>query len=98
MNLGYSDPRFLQRTNTMDMPAHRELTIIVAATNAMGIGRCGALPWPSLKKEMAYFARVTKRSVPSSVSSCSYPQLASFLDLHELIIDVMPAARSRPNQ
>ncbi|KAF7532589.1 hypothetical protein G7054_g7798 [Neopestalotiopsis clavispora] len=27
----------------------------------MGIGRAGGLPWTGLKKEMAYFARVTKR-------------------------------------
>lgn len=40
------------------------LTLIVAATRANGIGKSGALPWPMLKKEMAYFARVTKR-VPS---------------------------------
>lgn len=37
------------------------LTIIVAATTKNGIGKNGALPWPMLKKEMAYFARVTKR-------------------------------------
>ncbi|TAQ87706.1 hypothetical protein B7494_g3950 [Chlorociboria aeruginascens] len=39
-----------------------ELTLIVAATNKMGIGRHGTLPWTGLKKEMAYFARVTKRA------------------------------------
>ncbi|KAK8042106.1 hypothetical protein PG993_006629 [Apiospora rasikravindrae] len=27
----------------------------------MGIGRAGTLPWTGLRKEMAYFARVTKR-------------------------------------
>ncbi|KAF2206861.1 hypothetical protein CERZMDRAFT_52255 [Cercospora zeae-maydis SCOH1-5] len=37
------------------------LTIIVAATTKNGIGRGGGLPWPMLKKDMAYFARVTKR-------------------------------------
>lgn len=37
------------------------LTLIVAATPRNGIGKDGALPWPMLKKEMAYFARVTKR-------------------------------------
>jgi dihydrofolate reductase len=44
-----------------------ELTLIVAATRNMGIGRAGTLPWTGLKKEMAYFARVTKRV--DSVSS-----------------------------
>lgn len=39
-------------------------TLIVAATVKNGIGKSGGLPWPMLKKEMAYFARVTKR-VPS---------------------------------
>ncbi|KKA28125.1 hypothetical protein TD95_000990 [Thielaviopsis punctulata] len=42
-----------------------ELTLIVAATKSMGIGAKGTLPWTGLKKEMAYFARVTKR-VPST--------------------------------
>ncbi|KAM3416164.1 hypothetical protein BST61_g7772 [Cercospora zeina] len=37
------------------------LTIIVAATTKNGIGRGGGLPWPMLQKDMAYFARVTKR-------------------------------------
>jgi dihydrofolate reductase len=39
-----------------------ELTLIVAATKNMGIGRGGTLPWTGLRKEMAYFARVTKRA------------------------------------
>ncbi|KAH8837247.1 hypothetical protein MCOR27_010191 [Pyricularia oryzae] len=38
-----------------------ELTLVLAATRDMGIGRGGTLPWTGLKKEMAYFARVTKR-------------------------------------
>ncbi|KAJ0341498.1 hypothetical protein COL922a_002212 [Colletotrichum nupharicola] len=38
-----------------------ELTLIVAATRNMGIGAKGGLPWTGLKKEMAYFARLTKR-------------------------------------
>jgi hypothetical protein len=42
----------------------RELTLIVAATSRMGIGRGSSLPWTGLKKEMAYFARVTKRASP----------------------------------
>ncbi|KAK4173942.1 dihydrofolate reductase-like domain-containing protein [Triangularia setosa] len=47
----------------------RELTLILATTPKMGIGLAGTLPWPSLKKEMAYFARVTKRLVPPSQSA-----------------------------
>ncbi|KAI0883607.1 dihydrofolate reductase-like domain-containing protein [Annulohypoxylon maeteangense] len=49
---------------------HPELTLIVAATRNMGIGLNGTLPWTGLKKEMAYFARVTKR-VPTSSSPTS---------------------------
>ncbi|TKA57263.1 hypothetical protein B0A55_11858 [Friedmanniomyces simplex] len=46
------------------------LTLIVAATPKNGIGRNGALPWPMLKKEMAYFARVTKRvPMPANTGS-----------------------------
>lgn len=38
------------------------LTIIVAACHkSLGIGKGGSLPWPMLKGEMGYFARVTKR-------------------------------------
>ncbi|KAL2064109.1 hypothetical protein VTL71DRAFT_4603 [Oculimacula yallundae] len=47
----------------------RELTLIVAATNNMGIGRAGTLPWSGLKKEMAYFARVTKRANAGSMNT-----------------------------
>ncbi len=46
-----------------------ELTLIVAATRNMGIGRAGTLPWTGLKKEMAYFARVTKRVEAKSSDS-----------------------------
>ncbi|KAI6091891.1 dihydrofolate reductase-like domain-containing protein [Hypoxylon rubiginosum] len=46
-----------------------ELTLIVAATRTMGIGRNGTLPWMGLKKEMAYFARVTKRLLPATASA-----------------------------
>nr|POF26263.1 dihydrofolate reductase [Quercus suber] len=46
------------------------LTIIVAATAKNGIGKNGGLPWPMLKKEMAYFARITKRvPIPTNTGS-----------------------------
>jgi dihydrofolate reductase len=45
------------------------LTLILAATPSLGIGKSGTLPWPLLKKEMGYFARVTKRVFPSSNTS-----------------------------
>jgi len=59
-----------------------ELTLIVAATTRnMGIGRAGDLPWTGLKKEMAYFARVTKRtpSVDSPNPEVFPPALLSLL-------------------
>ncbi|KAH8782848.1 dihydrofolate reductase-like domain-containing protein [Diaporthe sp. PMI_573] len=42
-----------------------EITLVLAATRDMGIGMRGTLPWTGLKKEMAYFARVTKRLPPA---------------------------------
>ncbi|CAK7205549.1 hypothetical protein SEUCBS139899_008326 [Sporothrix eucalyptigena] len=45
-----------------------ELTLVVAATaRDMGIGANGGLPWTGLRKEMAYFARVTKRGDNNAV-------------------------------
>ncbi|KAK0659610.1 Dihydrofolate reductase [Lasiodiplodia hormozganensis] len=45
------------------------LTLIVAATPSLGIGKNGTLPWPQLKKEMGYFARVTKRVVSGTAAT-----------------------------
>ncbi|KAI9782317.1 MAG: dihydrofolate reductase [Peltula sp. TS41687] len=45
-------------------PLPLSLTLIVASTPSMGIGRAGSLPWPPLRTEMGYFARVTKRCSP----------------------------------
>lgn len=53
-------------TTTIMPPPTPTLTLIVAATSrTMGIGLNGHLPWPPLKKEMAYFARITKHPPPS---------------------------------
>ncbi|OAA58559.1 dihydrofolate reductase [Niveomyces insectorum RCEF 264] len=56
---------------TDDMPPSSlplELTLVVAATSRdMGIGANGGLPWTGLRKEMAYFARVTKRGQNNAV-------------------------------
>jgi dihydrofolate reductase len=51
------------KPSTMPPPTKRipSLTLILAATPSLGIGQAGTLPWPQLKKEMGYFARVTKR-------------------------------------
>ncbi|KAF2819308.1 hypothetical protein CC86DRAFT_375166 [Ophiobolus disseminans] len=61
-----SDPPQDQSTTSTSsdastMPKPQSLTLILAATPSLGIGKNGTLPWPQLKKEMGYFARVTKR-------------------------------------
>ena len=43
------------------MPPLPRLTLIVATTPSLGIGLRGSLPWPPLKADLAFFARVTKR-------------------------------------
>ena len=62
-----------------------ELTLVVAATRAMGIGAKGTLPWTGLRKEMAYFARVTKRLPPEvahpPVLYCCFSLVFSILSL-----------------
>lgn len=45
------------------------LTLIVATTPSLGIGLHGSLPWPPLKADLAFFARVTKRPPPPTDSS-----------------------------
>ncbi|KAI4249831.1 MAG: hypothetical protein LQ352_005542 [Teloschistes flavicans] len=42
------------------------LTLIVATTPSLGIGLQGSLPWPPLKSDLHFFARVTKRPTPST--------------------------------
>lgn len=50
--------------NMAPSAAQIPLTIIVAATLKNGIGKNGGLPWPMIRKDMAYFASVTKRLPP----------------------------------
>ena len=55
---------------TMPPSPTPSLTLIVAATHhSFGIGRAAALPWPPLKSEMAYFARVTRRAPPNGINA-----------------------------
>ncbi|KAF3031134.1 dihydrofolate reductase [Didymella keratinophila] len=58
-------------SNTTTSPAMppKSLTLVLAATPSLGIGRAGGLPWPQLRKEMGYFARVTTRVSPSTLTS-----------------------------
>ncbi|KAL9097533.1 MAG: hypothetical protein Q9165_000429 [Trypethelium subeluteriae] len=69
MTTSPATPAARQPSDTM--PRSLGLTLIVAATPSMGIGRAGTLPWPALKSDMAYFARVTKRTFPPSTPSSS---------------------------
>ena len=48
----------------MCTPRFPPLTLIVATTPSLGLGFRGSLPWPPLKADLAFFARVTKRSPP----------------------------------
>lgn len=54
--------------HAMNGTSQRALTLIVAATKDLGIGKDGGLPWPQLKQEMGYFARVTKRQSQSQAT------------------------------
>ncbi|KAB8291715.1 hypothetical protein EYC80_006513 [Monilinia laxa] len=56
-------------TTISNMGPTKEFTLIVAATNKMGVGKGGGLPWTGLRKEMAYFARVTKRAGPGKTNA-----------------------------
>ncbi|KAL8682281.1 MAG: hypothetical protein Q9186_001650 [Xanthomendoza sp. 1 TL-2023] len=47
------------------------LTLIVATTPSLGIGLRGSLPWPTLKADLQFFARVTKRPPTLSSSTTS---------------------------
>ncbi|KAL8722017.1 MAG: hypothetical protein Q9225_001393, partial [Loekoesia sp. 1 TL-2023] len=47
------------------------LTLIVASTPSLGIGLRGSFPWPPLKPDLQFFARVTKRPPSSSSPSAS---------------------------
>ncbi|KAL6717043.1 hypothetical protein ACLMJK_004957 [Lecanora helva] len=53
------------------MPPLPPLTLIVATTPNLGIGLRGSLPWPPLKSDLAFFARVTKRAPPRPSSQTS---------------------------
>ncbi|KAK5632026.1 hypothetical protein RRF57_007740 [Xylaria bambusicola] len=70
--------------DTSTMPP-LELTLVVAATRNMGIGRNGTLPWTGLKKEMAYFARVTKR-LPSVLLVQNQPSNSSHPAMNAVIM------------
>lgn len=57
----HSAPRTMPPSSSQPL----SLTLILAATPSLGIGKAGTLPWPQLRKEMGYFKRVTARVPPS---------------------------------
>ena len=59
-----SDPFAPPQINSEMPPPLPRLTLIVATTPALGIGHAGTLPWPLLKADLRFFARVTKRPPP----------------------------------
>jgi dihydrofolate reductase len=61
------------------MPKSPSLTLVLAATPTLGIGKGGVLPWPQLKKEMGYFARVTKRVSPQPHDSAGTRRINAVL-------------------
>jgi dihydrofolate reductase len=70
------------------------LTLIVAAERSLGIGRAGGLPWPQLRQEMGYFARVTKR-VASPINPNSKRQKVNAVVMGRRTWDSIPE-RFRP--
>ncbi|KAL9582672.1 MAG: hypothetical protein Q9212_003156 [Teloschistes hypoglaucus] len=52
-------------TSTSESTLHT-LTFVVATTPSLGIGLRGTLPWPPLKSDLQFFARVTKRPPPAT--------------------------------
>ncbi|KAL1843403.1 hypothetical protein VTJ49DRAFT_1753 [Mycothermus thermophilus] len=80
---------------TLPLP---ELTLIVAATQQMGIGLNGTLPWTGLRREMAYFARVTKRLPPHLSASASSPPISGMTTTSAATTSGEPAAPPPPPQ
>ncbi|KAI4205580.1 MAG: hypothetical protein LQ350_000359 [Teloschistes chrysophthalmus] len=50
------------------------LTLVVATTPSLGIGLRGSLPWPPLKSDLQFFARVTKRPPPATTEEGDHEQ------------------------
>ena len=72
------------------------LTLIAAVTPLWGIGKGGSLPWPMLKQEMAYFARVTKRApTPLLASISSAPRFMNAVIMGRKTWESIPS-RLRP--
>lgn len=85
-----------------EMPTFPPLTLILATTPSFGLGFRGTLPWPPLKTEMAFFARVTKRAPPQLISTKISPRPVARKTINAVLMGrktwfSIPAAR-RPLQ
>ena len=79
------------------MPGPKELTLIVAATKEMGIGLGGKLPWTGLRKEMAYFKRVTGRVVGGEGVVSFFPSCPPFPSSFTLFYFILGEEKRRTN-
>lgn len=80
------------------MPIFPPLTLILATTPSFGLGFRGTLPWPPLKTEMAFFARVTKKAPPLSISTQTLPPPVARTTINAVLMgrktwSSIPAAR-----
>ncbi|PUU75745.1 dihydrofolate reductase-like domain-containing protein [Tuber borchii] len=68
------------------------LTIIVAATHSLGIGKSGTLPW-HLPRDLSYFSRVTKRPSPPT-----NPALNTLIMGRKTYLSIPPKSRPLPSR
>ncbi|RMY04648.1 hypothetical protein D0867_10285 [Hortaea werneckii] len=85
----YHDPSMTEEMSLRQLP----LILIVAATPKNGIGHSGGLPWPMLKKEMAYFARVTKRTPTTPAAGSILPDASKQEDTDKKCSNVVIMGR-----
>ncbi|KAF3480479.1 dihydrofolate reductase [Arthroderma uncinatum] len=102
-------PYNLEMTNepeNANMPAKLPpLTLVVATTpittaanpgvRKLGIGKGGTLPWPKIKTDMSFFARVTTRPPPVAASSATPTPAINAVIMGRKTYDSIPA-RFRP--
>ncbi|KAI6911307.1 putative phospholipid-transporting, partial [Hortaea werneckii] len=89
-----SQARVLQAYDTTrERGRQLPLILIVAATPKNGIGHSGGLPWPMLKKEMAYFARVTKRTPTTPAAGSILPYVSKQEDTDKKCSNVVIMGR-----
>ncbi|KAG0640030.1 dihydrofolate reductase-like domain-containing protein [Tuber brumale] len=73
------------------------LTVIVAASHSLGIGKSGTLPW-HLPTDLSYFSRVTKRPPRSQSPSPSPPVLNTLIMGRKTYLSIPPKFRPLPSR